>query len=186
MGVFTRIARLCRADMHGVLDELEDRGLLLKEALREMEAELARKGARLEKLGGARDQARQDYERHVGECDRTEQDLAMAIEKDRDDLARFLIRKLKPMEQVRDALSHQVANLEQEIDGLREIMDEQRRGYEALKHEARTFLQREEREHWERKPSEIGCYGPSPEPSDEEVELELMRRKEARAGGETR
>ena len=34
MGIMTRFMRLCKADMHGVIDRLEDKGLLLKQYLR--------------------------------------------------------------------------------------------------------------------------------------------------------
>ena len=31
MGIMTRIMRLCKADLHGVMDQLEDKELLLKQ-----------------------------------------------------------------------------------------------------------------------------------------------------------
>ena len=40
MGLFSRITRLCRSDLHGVMDQLEDKNLLLKQYLREMEEAL--------------------------------------------------------------------------------------------------------------------------------------------------
>ena len=43
MGIMTRMLRLCKADVHGVMDQLEDKGLLLKQYLREMETSLGHK-----------------------------------------------------------------------------------------------------------------------------------------------
>ena len=31
MGIFSRMVKLCTADLHGVMDQLEDKGLLLKQ-----------------------------------------------------------------------------------------------------------------------------------------------------------
>ena len=46
MNVFTRITRIFRADIHGVMDRLEDRELLLKQYLREMDESLHSKKLR--------------------------------------------------------------------------------------------------------------------------------------------
>jgi len=50
MGIFTRIIRLCKADMHGVMDQMEDQGLLLKQHLRDMETALNRKEMYLKQM----------------------------------------------------------------------------------------------------------------------------------------
>ena len=41
MALITRVARLFRADLHAVLDRIEEPDVLLKQAVREMEEELA-------------------------------------------------------------------------------------------------------------------------------------------------
>jgi len=40
MAILTRIIQLFKADIHGVMDQLEDQGLLLKQHLRDMEESL--------------------------------------------------------------------------------------------------------------------------------------------------
>jgi len=40
MGITTRLVRIFKADLHGVMDQLEDQGLLLKQHLRDMQAAL--------------------------------------------------------------------------------------------------------------------------------------------------
>jgi phage shock protein A len=47
MGILTRIVRICKADIHGVMDHIEDQGLLLKQHLRDMEKALSEKEAGL-------------------------------------------------------------------------------------------------------------------------------------------
>ena len=51
MDLIDRIARLVRADAHGVVDALEERGLLLRQHLREAELEVLQKRARVDALG---------------------------------------------------------------------------------------------------------------------------------------
>ena len=60
MGIITRFIRVCKADIHGVMDQLEDKDLLLKQHLRDMEVELSRKEARIRRLVASRDQAQGD------------------------------------------------------------------------------------------------------------------------------
>jgi phage shock protein A len=79
------------------MDQLEDRGLVLKQYLRDMEQDLDRKEATLKKIVASRDQAQREHERYTVESEKLEQDLSVAVEKDKDDIARVLIRKLKPL-----------------------------------------------------------------------------------------
>ena len=41
MGILSRFFRICKSDIHGVMDLLEDRELLLKQHIRDMETALA-------------------------------------------------------------------------------------------------------------------------------------------------
>ena len=47
MQVFERIGTMLRADAHGVMDQLEERSLVLRQHLREAEIEVAHKRAKL-------------------------------------------------------------------------------------------------------------------------------------------
>ena len=53
MALITRVGRLFRADLHAVLDRVEEPEVLLRQAIREMEEELAedRQRLRLERHG---------------------------------------------------------------------------------------------------------------------------------------
>ena len=50
MALIKRLSRLFAADLHAVLDQIEEPEALLKQAVREMEEELARRAARLKAL----------------------------------------------------------------------------------------------------------------------------------------
>jgi len=183
MAIMTRFMRLCKADIHGVMDQLEDKGLVLKQYLRDMEQEIDRKEARLKKVTASRDQAQRDYEKHIRESEKLEQDLSIAIQKDKDDIARVLIRKLKPLVYHRDELGRHIETLDREITDFGKCVEEQRLQYEQLQLRCAEYFQGIERQEWEKAMSDIVPHRVSREPSEEEVELELLQRKEAIKGG---
>ena len=183
MGIMTRFMRLCKADIHGVMDQLEDKGLLLKQYLRDMEEELGRKEAGLRKMVASRAQAQLDYEKYTQECEKLDQDIEAAIDKDKDDIARLLIKKLKPLAYHREELGRHIQTLAREISLFRECVEEQRLQYEQVQIRSKEYFHRVEREQWEKTAATASSSVVTAEPSEEEVELELLKRKEAAEGG---
>lgn len=186
MSIMTRFVRLCKADIHGVMDQLEDKGLLLNQYVRDMEEELAQKEAKLKKMKTSRDGAKQEHEKYSREIGNLEKDLAVAIEKDKDDIARFIIRKLRPLSTHQDELGNHIKILDLEIAQFQGCVDEQRLQYEQLQLKSAEYFRKTEREQWEKTLSSAVPNSRSGELSEEEVELELLRRKQAVQGGEKR
>lgn len=186
MAIMTRFMRLCKADIHGVMDQLEDTGLVLKQYLRDMEQELDRKEARLTKVLASRDRAQREYEKYTLESEKFEQDIRIAIEKGKDDIARVLIRKLRPLVYHRDELGRHIEVLDREIKQFGECVEEQQLQYQQLQLRCTEYFQSVEREEWEQAMSDVVPRSTSREPSEEEVELELLQRKEAIKGGESK
>ena len=183
MAILTRIFRLFKADIHGVMDQIEDQGLLLKQHLRDMEESLVHKEAKLKQMCFARDQARQDFEKGTKESNNLERDLEVAIKKDRDDIARMLIKKLKPLTRIQSDRCSHVDRLNHEIELFKENIEQQRLQYEQLRQQATDFFHRTEKQNWDHTwpamQAGFGVHGLS----EEEVELELLQRKEALKGG---
>ena len=183
MSILTRIFRLFKADIHGVMDHIEDQGLLLKQHLRDMEESLVQKEAKLKQMCFARDQARQNYEKGKKENDKLEQDLEVAIRKDRDDIARMLIKKIKPLARIQLERSSHIERLDHEIGRLNEDIEQKRLQYERLRQQAAIFFDRAEKQNegqrWPGMHANFGAH----KISDEEIELELLQRKEALKGG---
>ncbi len=183
MSIMTRFVRLCKADIHGVMDQMEDKGLLLKQHLRDMQEELDRKDARLAGMLALRDETEREKERRSRECEALEQDLALAVAKEKDDIARSLIRKIRPLTQHRDELERHVQALDRDIAQFRTALHEQRLLYEQLRLKASEHLRRAERQEWEKAIAGTVPHSLCSEPAEAEVELELMRRKAAVKGG---
>ena len=97
MEITTRLVRIFKADIHGVMDQLEDKRLLLKQYLRDMEDALSEKETCLRKVTAARTLAQQESENYGLKMEKLEQDLTVALKKDRDDIARLLIKKIIPL-----------------------------------------------------------------------------------------
>lgn len=183
MAIFTRIIRLFKADIHGIMDQIEDQGLLLKQYLRDMEESLNQKEAQFKKMVHSRDQAQQAYQTGKKETANLEQDLEVAIKKDRDDIARMLIKKLKPLTRIQADRHSHIERLNQEIDQFKAHVEQQRIQYEQLKQKASEYFHRTETQQWQEPLSALQPGFSSHELSEEEVELELLQRKEAIKGG---
>ena len=181
MGILNRFVRIFKADIHGVMDQLEDKGLLLRQYLRDMEDALAQKEAWLGRVTAARDQARQESARHDREIDKLEQDLAVAIKKDKNDIARMLIKKILPLTKLRESLENHMDHLKQEIAGIKESIDQQRMQYEHLKQQARQYFHQAEQQAWEKSNTVFEADSITSMLGDDEIEIELLRRKEALA-----
>jgi phage shock protein A len=163
---------------------MEDKNLLLKQCLRDMEEELGHREERLRKMVASREQVQRELEKYSRECEKLDEDLGVAIDKDKDVIARLLIKKLKPLALHREELGRHIATLDQEIRQFRDCVEKQRLQYEQLQLRSKEHFRRAEREQWERRISSIIPPGVMREPSEEEVELELLQLKEAGRGGE--
>lgn len=174
MTLITRIARLFRADLHAVLDRIEEPEALLRQALREMEEEQAADEKRLQNLQreAAVLVARQDELGRALAAMDGELDLCFAAGKD--ELARTLTQR--KLETTRTA---------QAIAGKRAALDETRSGLEARIRENRAHL-----EHIRQKaevlaegfgvpPAEHA--GPGFAVRDEDVEVAFLREKQKRS-----
>ena len=93
MALINRITRLFKADFHAVLDQIEEPEALLKQAIRDMEDDLASTEQRIALC--AHDQEtltvrKSELEEAVADF---ETKLDLCFESDKDDLAKNLIRK---------------------------------------------------------------------------------------------
>lgn len=178
MGMMTRITRLWKADMHGVMDQLEDKALMLKQCLREMEQSLQEKRRRLNRLSRTCDQMRSEITVREKEHHELENDLSLAVKKNKDDIARLLIRKRLVIKAEAERLSGQLKQMEEEQNRLAERVQRQQRQYEEIKVKCAAYCRQVE-QHAGGDTDEVWVEaGISGYPSDEEIELELLRFKE--------
>jgi len=177
MSVATRFIRLWKADLHGVMESIEDKGLLLKQCLREMEDELESRKAALQALVKKKEKAEQEQKALQQENSKVEDDLEAAVSMNKDDICRFLIRKRLLLSRYLQEFAGCIQRLEQDIINAQELVAARQAHYEEIQLRAAEFFRSAENIEWEGVFSGIMPTAKFQEPSDEEVELELLQRK---------
>lgn len=182
MAILTRFIRLWKADMHGVMDQMEDKALLLKQYLREMESSLQQKHVHLNQLNRTCEQIDNDLAARDADLKKVETDIELAVRKEKDDIARKLIRRRLALQADVERLQTQRHQLQEEQKRLAETVSEQQLKYEQLKLKAAVYC---ERSRMQAKDMDAAPWaGASSSPvTEDEVELELLRCKEAFAQG---
>lgn len=176
MRLFDRIAILVKADAHGVVESLEERSLLLKQYVREAEIELNQKTARLDAMREDEKRLREALAHLEEDVRGLDEDVTLALGGGNDDLARFAARRLIPRRNEAAALRAQIAQRADEVQALAERLAAQQAQFDSLRVRVRAELARESAA------SPSAPWACEAVVADEEVELELMRRRPG-AGG---
>jgi phage shock protein A len=179
MTIMTRFVRLFKADVHGVMDQLEDKGLLLRQYLREMETSLRQKEAQLDTLSERVTRLDTHAERYTEEMKKLDQDVNLALSKNKDDIARRLIRRHRELDIAVGHLKAQIEAALQENTRLGQTIGDQKLQYETFQARADTWHQPCENDTFASAARSFPADRHRPDVRDEEIELELIRRKEA-------
>ena len=125
MALITRISKLFTADVHAVLDRIEEPEVVLKQAIREMTEETARAKQRLMWLA-AENQA---LERRLVSAEETiaslDGELDLCFAADEQELARSLVRNKLAAEQQHKQISQQLELLRRDHESLEATLTEQ-------------------------------------------------------------
>ena len=170
MKILDRLTLLVKADAHGVLEQLEERSLLAKQHLREAELELARKRARAEALEEEGRRLGDEAERLERECASLDEDVELALSGGKEELARFSIRKLLPRRRTAGDLRARAAEIGEQRTKLVARLEHQEQQLEELQRQVRARLAAE-------RAGEGAIFAHADTAADEEVELELLRRR---------
>ena len=175
MALINRFTRLFTADLHAVLDRMEEPEILLKQAVREMEAALAESERRLRALSVRNEQLNDARSSAVQTLERLSEELDVCFAAENDDLARTLIRRklagerhLAQMEAQNMVLAGTLAQLESSVTEQRaELLD--------LRQQAELFLDAAEPA-----PANTNHIRFEPQVTDDDVEVALLREKQLR------
>ena len=171
MGFLTRLATLARADAHGVVDALEDKALMLRQHVREAAAEVDRKRCRLEALAAEDKDLRADADRLGERCAALDEDVELALAGDKEDLARYAAAKLLPLRHGAARIEQRLEELAGERSQLETQLAEQQAELERLEQRVRGYLARRGKEGGGAAFTDLVV-------TDEDVELELLRRRQ--------
>jgi len=176
MTLIARVSRLFRADLHAVLDRVEEPDLVLRQAVREMEEDLARESKRMEALRSelqritARDA---EIERSLSGI---EEELDVCFEAGKDDLGRALIRRRLEGQRYRTTLSRKRDGVQEKLSELEKRIHAHGAQLDAMRQKAELLAPQEieaaSGESWD---------VPDLRVRDEDVEVAFLREQQRRA-----
>jgi phage shock protein A len=175
MALITRVSRLFQADFHAVLDRIEEPGVLLRQAVREMQEDLARdeqtsrimhhEQGQLTARETELEQSLQDIEEQLDVC----------FDCGNDDLARACIRRKLEAQRLRKGLARKRQALQKALDELDTRLGENRPRLESMRQKAELLAAENARarpaDNWDLADISVG---------DEDVEVAFLREKQHR------
>ena len=175
MALITRFSRLFRADLHAVLDHIEEPDVILRQAVREMEEEIAADEQRHKLLAHEHKQLATRQTDLQQSIERAQDELGVCLDADNDQLARSLLKRkleaerlLQYLERNQQEISHRVTELNSRI--------QQNRGRLTAMQQKLELLVSEDRRHC----GDESVVTPDFSVGDEDVEVALLREKQKR------
>jgi len=181
MALINRVSRLFKADFHAVLDQIEEPEQLLKQAIRDMEDDLA--GSEQSIANSLHQQdvmaARRD-EIHTSVNDLDEQ-LDLCFESGKEDLSRSLIRKKLEAERL---LKRLISKYESNASQLKEqqvSLEANRSTLHGLRQKAELFVHRQPSHESGDAFDDAAWFSRDMNIGDDEVEIAFLREKSRRS-----
>ena len=172
MTLITRISRLFSADLHAVLDRVEEPGIVLKQAVRDMQAAVADQERRIHTLRLQAEQLARTRDDASARLEESENELNACLNAENDDLARSVIHRRLQLERRLTELDARAETLRRALDEHERLLERRRRELEALRSKAEVYEQEG--------PEPFDSH-PSCAVTREEVEVALLREKQRRA-----
>jgi len=175
MALITRVSRLFQADFHAVLDRIEEPEVLLRQAVREMEEELARDEQRSKVLQQEQGQltAREtEFEQSLHDI---EEELDVCFESGNDDLARAWIRRKLEAQRFCKGLSRKRGTLQETLAELNTRLQENQARLESMRQKAELLAAESVRA----RPADNWTI-PDISVRDEDVEVAFLREQQQR------
>ena len=136
MTIVNRLSRLLSADVHAVLDRLEEPQALLNAAVRDMEDETTRLGQQLQRRQtelASLDRREIELSQAIAEID---EQLDLCFESGEDGLARSLIKRKLGHETLARSVATRRQNLNSELEAARKRYSEQQQRLESIRQKA--------------------------------------------------
>ena len=171
MALINRMSRLFTADVHAVLDRIEEPDVLLKHAVREMEEELARGEQRVRTIElehEALGERQRKAEALLGEL---AEQLDVCFANRNEELARKVIKRRLETERFERHIAERRTALAKELAALRTALDEQREQLDVMRQKAELLTATAAGDDFRNDDFVVG---------DAEVEVALLRERQKR------
>ena len=181
MALINRVSRLFKADFNAVLDHIEEPEQLLKQAIRDMEDELAASEQRIALCKQQQDALASRRAEIVASAGEFEQQLDLCFESGKEDLARGIVRRKLESERLQKRIDGEIETNRRHLAREQKLLDENRATLDGLRQKAELIVSREpagqdagDREGIARIARELRV-------DDDEVEIAFLREKAARS-----
>ena len=171
MALINRMSRLFTADVHAVLDRIEEPDVLLKHAVREMEEELARGEQRVRALTHEHDAVGERQRKTEVLLAELAQQLDVCFESGNEELARKVIRRRLETERLEGHVGERRAALAKELAAVRAAVEEQREQLDVMRQKAELLATTGKRDDFHNGDFAVG---------DAEVEVAMLRERQKR------
>jgi phage shock protein A len=174
MALMTRMTRLLRADLHALLDAVEDPAALLSQSIREMEEALAESERTLAADTLSRDALARRRDELAALLAPLAGEVELALSADQEPLARVLLRRRLEAERTLARLVQRITLLDSGIETARRMVGERRQRLDTLRRELDLHRppERSAAEHETLPVDDI---------TDADVELALLRARRSRS-----
>jgi len=173
MALIKRVTRLFKADMHAVLDNLEEPELLLKQSIREMESALFHDQQRLTTLDKSLQQLHAQLDQYKQAEQEMESELAICLHNNNDDLARGCIKRKLLNDRLLQAANRRQHGIQQEHNELKRSLSNNAQRLEAMRQKRDILLSENASRHAGEHTANDHFHV-----SDNEIEVALLKAKQ--------
>jgi phage shock protein A len=177
MTLIDRMMRLLRADLHDLLDRIEEPGVVLRQAIRDMEQELNLDQQSIREL--TREEERLAC--RLAEVEASLQDieapLDVCFQSEHDDLARRLIKRRLETQSLKKQLDRKQSQIEDALARRKARFEENQARLQEIRQKAEFLVEAVPEQDFEEQ-ARPGC---DVQIRDEDVEIALLREKQSRS-----
>lgn len=171
MALINRMSRLFTADLHAVLDRIEEPGVLLKHAVREMEEELARAEQRARALEHEHDALGERQRKSAALKAELDLELEVCFASGSEELARKVVRRKLEMERLERHIAERRAALAKDLAAQRSGLDERREQLDVMRQKAELLIAPAAGDDWRSGDFAV---------AEDEVEVAFLRERQKR------
>ena len=174
MALITRLSRLFQADFNAVLDHIEEPGLQLKQAVREMQLAVDQDKQRIKLLHHESEELDLTADRIASSIGELNEELEICLSANKDDLARDLIRRKINNVKQQQAIQQQIESRSRQKQQLEKQVEEHCLQLSSMKQKMDLLVT------YPDKDAEL-AFSNTESVRNEEVEIALLREKQRRA-----
>lgn len=181
MALINRISRLLKADFNAVLDQIEEPEQLLKQAIRDMDDELAATGQRIALCAHEHEGLNVRRQQAMAASAEFDQQLDLCFQSGKDELAKALVRRKLEAKRLLKRLDSQLEANSRYLSRQQKLHDENRATLEGLRQKAELVVSRAPDENGTGR-EDIARMAQELRVGDDEVEIAFLHEKAARSG----